>query len=445
MNTFKLWTLVLLLVVCAASVLASDEMTSSISEMTSVGSSDSKPVVNPDTQIFKRTPVVDGVVEDGEWDAFYSFSYEDLQVSTYTDWDWKNLYFGAKSNKPFDLLAALDANDDGWFHGDENYLFKITRGADGNLMLTVDRYESRNVKVPAPVPVSEAEASLVEFKSSQAEGWYMIELRVPFMLIRNFKPSLGAKVGIQVGVKTVPEDTGWVPTSLLGDVAHCVLVAKKFAALKPLELGFDLKDSVVARGETLVGRFHLTNSGNETVDVRSFVVAGEGKAGAYLGSERVRLEGLPPKKHIAHDTATLIPSEMPLGSWALGAEVRSADARLGGALVSFDVVEPFEVELKLPAGEVPASVHDVTIQVVIKNNTRKPARGRVKIILPVGWELLKNVDTREVIVNPRGAVGFATFKARPPIGELGSVPVKAEITIGGETNTVSGQFKMVAP
>ncbi|MDH7601235.1 MAG: hypothetical protein QHI38_03705 [Armatimonadota bacterium] len=436
------WITAVGIILCIGAFAGADEP-AAVAPVMQTAAVTSQPVINPDTQIFKRTVCVDGKIEDGEWDTFYTFTSGDWQMTTYADWDWKNLYVGAKSNKPFDLLCALDANDDGWFHGDDNLEFKITRGADGNLVTAISRYESRNVKTPTPTPVSESEASLVEVKSGQLEGQYVIEMRVPFMLVRNFKPSPDSKVGFQINVKTSPDETAWVPTSLLGDVAHCVLVVKKFASLKPLVLGFDLKETSVARGDTLVGRFHMTNTGTETLDVRSFVIAGEGKAGAYLNSERIRLEGLPPKKHYAHDTSTIIPSDMPVGSWALGAEVRSEDARLGGALVSFDVVEPFEIELNLPS-EVPADTTSVTIQVAVRNNTRKAARGRAKIILPVGWELVKNADTREFIANPRGSTAFATFKAKPPIGELGKVPVKAEVTIGGETKIVEGSFTVAA-
>ena len=402
-------------------------------------------LVTPDTELFRRTPVIDGVVEDGEWDRFYAYAAGDWQVNTFADWDSRNLYVAAKSNKPIDLLCVLDADDDGWFHGDENFEFQAARGADEGLALSVCRYESRNVKSPVPAPVTEAEAAMVELKSARSADCYAIEMRVPAALVRGFKPAPGKKMGFQINVKSGPDESGWVPAKEVGDVRHCVLVTKKFAALKPLVLGFDLKDSVVARGEELVGRFHLTNAGTETLDARSYVIAGEGRAGAYLSSERIRIEGLPPKDHISREFRTVVPNDMPLGSWALGAEVRSPETRLGGALISFDVVDPFEVELRLPSAEVRADVKDVTIQVVVKNNTRRPMRGRVKIALPVGWELWRNADTREFLAGPRGGLSFATFKAKPPLGEMGTVPVKAEVTVGAERKTVEGKFSVVAP
>ena len=403
-------------------------------------------IITPDTDIFRRSPVIDGIVDDGEWDVYYSHTSGDWQVATYADWDAKNLYVAAKSNKPIDLLNVLDANDDGWFHGDENFEFKALRAPDGAINLSVCRYESRNIKLPVATPVTAAEAALVDCKSSKGQDSFMIEMRVPISLIRGFKLADCKKIGFQINVKASPDESGWVPTAQVGDLRDCTLVTRKFATLKPLTLGFDLKDATIARGGELVGRFHMTSSGTETLDARSFVIAGEGKAGEFLSSEKIRIEGLPPKKHVTRDVRTVVPADMPTGCWALGAEVRSSnDTRLGAALISFEVVDPFEVELRLPTTDVRADVKDVTFQVVIKNNTRRPIRGKAKVTLPVGWELWKNADTREFAAGPLGSLSFVTFKAKPPLGEMGSVPVKAVVTAEGENRTAEGKFAVVNP
>ncbi len=402
-------------------------------------------ILAPDTQILRRTPVIDGVIDAGEWDTYYANTAGDWQVTTYANWDGSNLYVGVKSSKPVDLSAVLDANNDGWFHGDENFEFKAIRDADSNLTLAVCSYESRNTKSPVATPISAMDAATVELKSTRSADAFVIEMRVPNTLIPGFRPAVGRTIGFQVSVKAAAEESGWVPTSQVGELTECTLVNKKFAALKPLVLGFDLKDAKVARGEELVGRFHLMNDGTETLDARNYILAGEGKAGAYLSAERIRVEGLPPKKHVSREMRTLIPTDMPLGSWALGAEVRSTDGRMGAALVSFDVVDPFEVALRLPIEDVRADVKDVTFRVMITNHTRRTVRGKTQITLPPGWELWKGVNTREFQVGPRGGETFVVFKAKPPLGEMGVVPVKAEVTIGAETKTVEGKITMVAP
>lgn len=393
--------------------------------------------ITPDTDIFRRTPVIDGTIDDGEWDAFYSFSDTGWDVTTYADWDSSNLYFAVKSNKPVSFVSTLDANNDGWLNGEDNYRFDVSPGSADMMSLIVSRYDSRHTVTAAAVPVTPPEAAMVTVKNSNKNGFTMVEMQIPAELIRGFRLSANHRIGLQLAVKS--NESKWIPSDLPGDTCECSLVMKKIAALKPLDLGFDLRDYKIARGEDLVARFHLTNTGNETIDARSFVIAGEGKSGDYLSSEKIRLEGLPPKKHMSHDVESIIPSDMPLGSWALGAEVKSSDGRLGGVLVSFDVVDPFEVEISVPRKPVRPDVKDVTLGVIINNNMRRNLRGTAKIILPAGWELWKNADKRDFSISGE-SISSVSFKAKPPLGVSGTVPVKVEVTANGKTVTSEGAF-----
>ncbi len=401
------------------------------------------PAIKPDTDIFRRTPKIDGVVEDGEWDTFYTYTTPALDVTTYADWDQDNIYIAARSSKPIDLLALLDAFDDGWYNGEDNYEFRVLRAEGDTFKLTVNRYDSKRTKTPAASPVTPAEVALVEMKAGTKDGVTSIELRIPAALIPKLKLDANRKTGLLISARTGSDEASWIASGAPGDTKESTLVTKKIASLKPLMLGFDLRDERIARGEELVGKFHLTNAGAETIDARSFVIAGEGTAGGYMSSEKVRMEGLAPRKHVSHDFVSIIPTDMPLGSWAIGAEVKSDDGKLGGALVSFEVVKPFEVELRLPDKPVKSAVKDVTMAVVVRNNRRSSIRGQAKITMPGGWELWKNADTRDFQAAAK-SVTSASFKASPPLGALGDVPVKAEVTVDGETVTVDGSFTMVS-
>ncbi len=399
--------------------------------------------ITPDTNIFRRTPKIDGIVDDGEWDTFYTYSSDGLDITTYADWDSDNLYVAAKSNKPVDLLALLDAYNDGWYNGEDNFEFRALRAENNTLKLIVNRYDSKRTRTPAASPVTLDEAALVEVKSSVNDGATSIEMRIPAALVHKFKLGRDRKIGLLISARTGSDEASWVASGAPGDTKESTLVTKKMASLKPLDLGFDLRDEKIARGEELVGKFHLTNIGAETVDVRSFLIAGEGKAGAYMSSQKVRMEGLVPKKHISHGVVSVIPSDMPLGCWAVGAEIDSADSKLGGALVSFEVVEPFDVELRLPDKPVKSSVKDVTVAVAITNNRRGSVRGETKITMPSGWELWKNADKREFHAVGEG-ITSVSFKSSPPLGALGNIPVKVEVTIDGKTVIAEGSFTMTS-
>jgi len=400
--------------------------------------------VNPDPEIFRRTPVIDGRINDGEWDIFYTLGDAGSETLTCANWDSSNLYIGARSSRPLELLIVLDGNSDGWFHGEDNYELVTTRDAS-LVLLAVGRYESKGTKSAAATPVTQAEAALVEMKAASDDSVSGIEIRVPWALIRDFRPSADRKIGLQIAVKGT--DGCWIPADVVGDTRNCAacsLAVRKIAALAPLRLGFDLRDSRVARGDELAGKFHMSNDGLDSVDVRSFVIAGEGRAGDYLSSQKVRMEGLASKKHISHTVTSLIPSDMPLGSWALGAEVRSADSKLAGALVSFDVVEPYEIETRLPPSDIRSDVKDVTFGLVVRNNKRAGIRGTVKITLPQGWELWRNADTREFSA-AGGSMTSVAFKAKQPLGALGAIPVRFEVNAVGLTKTAEGTIIMVNP
>lgn len=402
------------------------------------------PAIQPDTDVFRRTPKIDGVIDEGEWDAFYTYSFSGLDVTTYADWDSDNIYLASKSNKPVDVLSVLDAKADGWYNGDDNYEFRAIRDGDA-IKAVVNRYDSRRTKTPAASPVTADEAALVTMKSGKdASGAYCVEMSIPAGLIPKFKISDGRKMGLLMSARTGSDETGWILSGSPGDTRECILVSKKFAALKPLDLGFDLLDTKVARGEELVGKFHMTNTGVDTVEARSFVISGEGKCSEFLSSEKIRLEGLAPKRHIAHEIRSVIPKDMPLGSWALGAEVKSADGKLGAALVSFEVVEPFTVTLRLPDKPVLSSAKDVTLGVVVTNNMRHEVRGTATITVPSGWELWKNDNKREFRASAE-ALTTVTFKAKPPLGALSEVPVKVDVTINGKTASAEGKFTLINP
>ena len=401
-----------------------------------------------DTEIYKRTPVIDGKIDTGEWDTFYESTTPGAAVTTYADWDSSNLYFAAQCDKPFDMIVVLDALGDGWFNGQDNYEIRAIRDADGEVGKAVSRYESRNAVSALPVPVTSSELSMVEVASGSAEGKYFIEIKVAGAMIRDFRLVDKAKPAMQIATNVETGEAGWTPANVAGDKRECLacsLVSKISASLNPLVVDMDVRTPRIARSEELFVRFSLVNSGAESVNARSYVLAGEGRSSAYLGSKTLRMEGLATKGKVFDDFSTTIPSDMPLGSWAFGGEVRSDTAKIGAVIGSFEVVEQWEAWLKSPTKDVSTHSKTVAIVVEVRNNLRRGIRGTAKITLPEGWELYRNLDTRQFDVTSISGVTTVTFRATPPLGVLGMVPVKIEISSRGITKVIEGGFNMVVP
>lgn len=405
------------------------------------------PIV-PDPNILKRTPIIDGTVSAGEWDGFQSFTQADWQVATYANWDSKNLYYAITSNKPIDAMILLDANDDGWFHGEDNYEIRAIRQADASLAKQVLKYESRNVSTIAPLPVSDSELAQVVMKTSVVDGVTNIEISVPIYLLRDIKMFDGKKIGVQIAVRQQADDNSWIPNAVSAERKECVkstLVTKKWSALSPITLNFGVKDPRVARGEDLAAVLQISNTDTQTADVRTITISGNGPSASYLDSVQRRVEGVPAGKTVREEMRSNVPKNMPLGTWVIGTEIRSNDQKLGAGLASFDVLEPYDAELRLPKGDVNSDAKDVNITVIVRNNTRRSLWGNAKVTLPLGWEFSKGINQREYTIHTRDSETAVVFKARPPIGALGDIPVSVSVSGGNVETTLEGSFRVVTP
>ena len=395
--------------------------------------------IRPDRNIFRRAPSVDGQIEHGEWDVFYSVDMPNLKATTFVNWTEKALYFAAKADKAVDILILIDGKNDGWFHGNDNYRISALRNAPAPT-LQIERYNSHATRKPEPQPLSAHELADAMMKTTAGDSDYSVEMMVPTSLLDGCSTKTDARVGIRFAVRSGSNEAAWIPQVTMGDVQECVLVENKSAALEPLQVHLQVRDTRVARGEEVEGRLFLRNNGSELIDANTFVIGGEGKAAQYLNSEMIRIEGLQRGKLIRHTFKSRIPSNMPLGHWALGAELRSGQNRVGGTLASFEIVEPYEVTLDVPR-QMRAGRQRLAI--TVRNNTRRPAFGRAAIKLPDGWQLAKSRDTRSFNIRQEDGVEVVNFDVDIPGNTSGEATISAEVTLNKEKLVVSREIQIV--
>lgn len=395
--------------------------------------------IKPDRDIFRRAPSVDGQIEHGEWDVFYLVDTPNLKATTFANWTDNALYYAVQSDRAVDILILIDGKNDGWFHDNDNYRIMALRN-EPKPTLQIERYNSHATRKPEPQPLSTHELAEAIMKTTADDSGYSVEMLVPTSLLDGCDTKADARIGLRFAIRSGSSDAAWIPQAVMGDVQDCVLVENKSAALEPLQVHLQVRDTRIARGEEVEGRLFLRNHGSEIIDANTFVIGGEGKAAPYLNSEMIRIEGLLPGKLIRHTFKSRIPSNMPLGHWALGAELRSGQNRFGGTLASFEIVEPYEVMLDVPrhlrAGR-------QRLAVTIRNNTRRPAFGRAVIQLPDGWQLIKSRDTRSFNIRHEDGVEVVNFDVDIPGNTSGGASISAEVTLNKETLVVSREVQIV--
>ena len=401
----------------------------------------------PDTALLRRTPVLDGVVEDGEWDPFLQVQQGDFSATAYANWDEGNLYIAVTGGKPTDSMITLDAAHDGWFHGKDNYLVKLTNTAEGAVSLTLERYDSQ-ARSASPGATETLDASGIACRHAVKADSSVVEIALPASVLEGLKPRPQGTVGLAVSLRPAVEGAPWTPMAPLGDTQTCSLSDKKAVAMDQIDISLVLHDSRVVCGQTLVARLTLKNKGAQPVPAESLVIGGDGRAARFLNSQRIRLEGLAPGESIKHKFESRIPLDMPTGSWALGAEARPAAAdaaRLGAVLASFEVVKPFIVDMDVGEGPFELGAQkDRAVRVTITNQTPRRAIGDVIVTIPEGWRLSPRFTKRQFEVRSEDQTAEVRFRLTPPAGiGPGDVTIKADVTINGEKYNLGKNLALV--
>lgn len=401
------------------------------------------PTVCPDTIIIKRTPVINGQIDRGEWDKFFSFDYSGIQATTYVNWDDNNIYIASESTSPVDLLVTLDANNDGWFHGADNFELIARRAQDGEEpTLSVSRYQSQGAIGTGGVPLTAAEASTFVMKAGSAKSSYVYELAIPRSSVPGLELRPGRKIGLKVAIG-VPtgDDVQWVPTAPLGEVQQVELVSAKASPNATLVIDADIRDKRVTPGEELIARIKIRNPGTVASLADTIVVGGEGKTAKLLGSELIRIDGILPGRSTTFTFHTRIPQHSQLGSAAFGVEVRAGDELCAASLFSFDILPPFDARIDTSGPQDKLSGY-YRIAVIVKNNRQEGIEGKVKLCLPEGWAFRKSEGEKDFYIPTEDGEEAIVYRVIPCKGATGAVKLQAEVKVGKESATISGTLNM---
>lgn len=152
------------------------------------------------------SPIIDGKLEPGEWPKFYAMDDPRLQATVYACWDEDYLYFATELNRPEEMKIQIDADDDGWFIGQDNYLVRIKPGPKAsNPALSVNLF---NCAVPGKYPFwdsSKLKATDFRVATSERDSTYWIEVAIPQNPETGLKLIPGEGIGINIGFKYDPK------------------------------------------------------------------------------------------------------------------------------------------------------------------------------------------------------------------------------------------------
>ncbi len=381
---------------------------------------------SPDTELLKRTPVIDGVYNEDEWDQFYEASdipSGNTEIKTFANWDSKYLYVAVTSSALCDIAVVLDSSGDGWTAANGAYLLKVSGGESLEAM----KAEKSTISEAAVSMMSPVDSDSILCESGITRGRYCIELALPAQTaVRELKAfDSGSQIGFNVAVHTTGSEAGWImfnPADLSDNTRKCRLVTYKSAILGDMTLDLKLDRDVIVPGETLDGKIVLSNRSGETVNISNVVLGGEGSLDQYVNAYKIVVGDIKKKSSFTRAYHTDTSRDIKSGTWVLGAEVFVGETKIGAAMKSFEVVPSVKIE---PLGPDPmySDAKEIKVGVKITNYSRsRTPSGAVTINAPAGWQPKGGKQTIAYKVMPVFKKSQnVEFKVIPPLGTFGEV------------------------
>lgn len=395
--------------------------------------------VNYDKNILKRTPTIDGKIQQGEWDIFYSYNTEKDEVTTYANWDTNNLYFAVSCNILKEVAITFDINADGWTIGDDNYLLIKDENNSLNLLKAVRTTEEGVTLVAVEIP----ETTPIVTESSVVNGKSNFEMAIPCSICGISSITMD-KTNFNIAVKT--EENDWYPfnpNDLKDNTVGNKLVNHKAFALDPLDIEFYVTRDKIVAGDTLDGKVKIKNRGKEPVVVKEIIMAGEGLGEDVVDSYKIKVGEIRPGRTFEREYHSKILPDTQVGAKVLGCEIYNDQMKLGGALRSFEVIKPCVFKPFL--GKEVFYTNDKVIRIgvrVISYSDKKYATGTATAMPPEGWEVSGSNKNKFNFCGYNKYTDII-FRLTPPLGAVGTYKIPIVITTGDGQETVTCNFQII--
>ncbi len=392
-----------------------------------------RPQVTAEPLRLRRTPKIDGVIGEGEWDAYYTVTDGPIRGTVYLNWDENFLYLAVKTLTPAGVVFDIDAGGDGWLRGADN--LEIVAGAvneTGKPSLAVRLLDAANTKETPVWKDNPLDAGRIESASAPSGEGTIIELAVPRSLGSLVLRS-GATLGVRADLIPPTPASAFIPTPayephLLLDATLTETRAVAPAGVNP---NLSLSDNKCVGGQTLFATMELLNQTETNLPVKSILWTGSGASYDALNTIReVVVPDLPGKKTLKLKYRTLLPANLPTGTYALNCTVEFEGGRQAVSSATFSVVEPLQVQMYGQPD--PVAIVEKTRYTAIVDVFSAVPRGtgfNVELTgVPAGWELEGNKKRSGQIDREDAKTGVRFVFRVPNTTPAGDYPIEAVVT-----------------
>ncbi|MCS6775934.1 MAG: hypothetical protein NZ557_05280 [Chthonomonadaceae bacterium] len=396
-----------------------------------------RPRYPTEPQRLRRTVQIDGVLSDGEWDAFYTVTDGPIQGVFYCQWDDSYLYLAARTERPAMVIFSVDGGGDGWLRSADNIEIVTGSVTEGSpLALTARLLDAANAKeTPAwnenAIPVASILAS-----GRVTGGTQVIELAIP----RNtagLMPRAGAAMGLRADFLPPGQPADFKPVQPFEPrlLLDAVLVEARTQSVPGLSARLTLSDEKCVAGQELGATLELRNQTDLPIAIKTVTWSGQGHAASALNLLRVvAVPTVEPRKARKLSYKTVLPADLPVGAYTLQVVAELPDGRQVQSSTSFQVVEPLQVQIAADPNPVTVvGTTPLSVYVDVYSAVMGGIRGEVELTdFPGGWELEKNIRRKPCVTTAQDRKTSTRFKVTLPSSTpAGEYPIGATVTYRG--------------
>lgn len=397
-----------------------------------------RPRYPADPQRLKRTPLIDGVLGDGEWDPFYTITDGPVKGTVYCNWDDNFLYLATRTEGAANVLFDLDLNGDGWLRGADNVEILIGSAANGGTPAVSARLLDASNSKDTPVWNETAiDPKSIVVAEKLVNGTQILEIAIP-KNTASLQPRVGQNFGVRAEFLPPGPITNFTSTApfephLLLDATLAVARVTGVAGINPRLTLSDLK---CIAGQKLFATLELTNQTDQTVPIRSVLWTGTGlSANAVNTLREVNVKPLAGLKKQKLTYQTVLPANLSVGSYLLTVTVELDGGKTIQSAAAFTVVEPIQVQMSSePQPLVVSGQTKLFVDVDVASAVPDHFRGDIELnVVPAGWEI-DGANKRSLYIDREDAHRVARYTLKvPSTTTTGDYPVETIVTWRGQT------------
>lgn len=340
------------------------------------------------------TPLMDGKIEDGEWDPASTSE----SLNSYLQWEPGILYFGSKSAMGQDVVWSLDLNGDGWLQGNDNVEIRISyQGGNPKVQLQMMDATDRNGPSWHPMPLLEG---VVNAKVTESGESWSCEAKVLSSSFAEIKE--GASFGLRADA--IPTES---PVSAAFQPRSTSMCLLRYDRSKNLPEGFTWRPQLLARtvapGDEIKIKFVVTYAGMQQFMRATMKTAGLGEP--FAAQTTVPFPPFDKKNRSTITYQSRVSENAPVGYRILNVQFEGPDNTTTTLQTSYYVSDIILFDVNLPK-RVDQSPDSQVIRgsVRLRSQSTRRLDGDFSLITPQEFTVTSGRDKKFTIYQSRGSM-----------------------------------------